>query len=156
MASKTELLKSSGFVTIHLVLAPTTLGITGAAEMRRIRPSAFLIDTSRAAIVDQAALVQALEETRVAGAGLYVFDTEPLPTDHAFQRRPTSWRHPISATIRKTIVEPVSQSWCRTSRHGWPETNCGVNPAPSITPMIIVIGNRRACEACQRARCQGA
>ena len=61
MASREELLESSDFVTIHLVLAPTTRGIIGAGELRRMRPSAFLINTSRAALVDQAALVQALE-----------------------------------------------------------------------------------------------
>jgi phosphoglycerate dehydrogenase-like enzyme len=88
MASKEELLESSDFVTIHLVLAPTTRGIIGATELHRMRPSAFLINTSRAAIVDQAALIQALEENRIAGAGLDVFDEEPLAAGHPFRRLP--------------------------------------------------------------------
>jgi phosphoglycerate dehydrogenase-like enzyme len=86
--SKEELLESSDFVTIHLVLAPTTRGIIGATELHRMRPSAFLINTSRAAIVDQAALIQALEENRIAGAGLDVFDEEPLAAGHPFRRLP--------------------------------------------------------------------
>ncbi|WP_099516153.1 D-2-hydroxyacid dehydrogenase family protein [Microvirga ossetica] len=88
IASKEELLESSDFVTIHLVLAPTTRRIIGANELRRMRPSAFLINTSRAAIVDQAALVQALEGNWIAGAGLDVFEAEPLPADHSFRWLP--------------------------------------------------------------------
>jgi phosphoglycerate dehydrogenase-like enzyme len=88
MASREELLESSDFVTIHLVLAPTTRGIIGSGELRRMQPSAFLINTSRAALVDQAALIQALEGNWIAGAGLDVFDTEPLPSDHPFRRLP--------------------------------------------------------------------
>jgi phosphoglycerate dehydrogenase-like enzyme len=88
MASREELLESSDFVTIHLVLAPTTRGIIGPGELRRMQPSAFLINTSRAALVDQAALIQALEENWIAGAALDVFDTEPLPSDHPFRRLP--------------------------------------------------------------------
>jgi phosphoglycerate dehydrogenase-like enzyme len=88
MASREELLESSDFVTIHLVLAPATRGIIGATELRRMRPSAFLINTSRAALVDQAALIQALEKNWIAGAALDVFDTEPLPAEHPFRRLP--------------------------------------------------------------------
>jgi phosphoglycerate dehydrogenase-like enzyme len=88
ITSQEELLESSDFVTIHLVLAPATRGIIGSKELRRMRSSAFLINTSRAAIVDQAALIQALEEHVIAGAGLDVFDSEPLPADHPFRRLP--------------------------------------------------------------------
>jgi phosphoglycerate dehydrogenase-like enzyme len=88
VASKEELLERSDFVTIHLVLAPTTRGIIGAVELHRMRPSAFLINTSRAGLVDQAALIQALEENRIAGAALDVFDAEPLPAEHPFRCLP--------------------------------------------------------------------
>ena len=88
VASKEELLERSDFVTIHLVLAPTTRGIIGASELHRMRPSAFLINTSRAGLVDQAALIQALEENRIAGAALDVFDAEPLPAEHPFRYLP--------------------------------------------------------------------
>lgn len=86
--SKEALLRDSDFVTIHLVLAPTTRGIIGKAELQCMRASAYLINTSRAGIVNQAALIQALEEGWIAGAGLDVFATEPLPRGHPFRRLP--------------------------------------------------------------------
>ena len=88
LMTKQTLLESSDFVSIHLVLAPSTRGLIGEADLRRMKPSAFLINTSRAPIVDQAALLRALEERWIAGAGLDVFDVEPLPHDHPFRRLP--------------------------------------------------------------------
>jgi phosphoglycerate dehydrogenase-like enzyme len=87
-SSREILLEESDFVTIHLVLGPTTRGLVGGPELKRMRSSAFLINTSRAAIVDQLALVKALEEGWIAGAGLDVFEREPLPTEHPFRKLP--------------------------------------------------------------------
>lgn len=87
-ASKEELLESSDFVSIHLVLSERTRGMIGAAELRRMRPSAYLINTSRARIVDQDALIEALQNRWIAGAGIDVFDIEPLPKDHVFRSLP--------------------------------------------------------------------
>lgn len=84
--SKEALLEISDFMTIHLVLSLSTRGLIGAPELRRMKSTAYLINTSRAPIVDQDALVRALEERWIAGAGLDVFETEPLPPDHAFRR----------------------------------------------------------------------
>jgi len=84
-ASKEALLEASDVVTIHLVLGERTRGLLGEAELRRMRPDAILVNTSRAPIVDQAALVRALEEGWIAGAGLDVFETEPLPPDSPFR-----------------------------------------------------------------------
>jgi len=86
--TKEALLEASDVVTIHLVLGDRTRGLLGEAELRRMRPSAILVNTSRAPIVDQAALVRALEECWIAGAGLDVFETEPLPADSPFRRLP--------------------------------------------------------------------
>ena len=88
LMTKQALLESSDFVSIHLMLAPSTRGLIGEADLRRMKPSAFLINTSRAPIVEQAALLRALEERWIAGAGLDVFDVEPLPHDHPFRRLP--------------------------------------------------------------------
>ncbi len=87
-ASKEALLEASDVVTIHLVLGDRTRGLLGAAELRRMRPTAYLVNTARAPIVDQAALVQALREGWIAGAGLDVFETEPLPDDSPFRGLP--------------------------------------------------------------------
>lgn len=84
-ASKEALLESSDFVTLHLVLSPSTRNIIGDAELRLMKPGAFLINTARAALVDQAALIAVLKEKAIAGAGLDVFETEPLPVDDPFR-----------------------------------------------------------------------
>ncbi|KPC59655.1 D-2-hydroxyacid dehydrogenase family protein [Streptomyces chattanoogensis] len=87
-ATKEELLETSDFVSVHLVLGEGTRGLIGAPELRRMRRTAYLVNTSRAAIVDQSALVEALREGRIAGAGLDVFAQEPLPADHPLRTLP--------------------------------------------------------------------
>lgn len=81
-----ELLASSDIVTVHLVLGERSRGLIGAEQLRRMKPTALLVNTSRGAIVDECALVEALEQGRIAGAALDVFDQEPLPADHPFRR----------------------------------------------------------------------
>ena len=80
--SKEELLSRSDILTIHLVLSDRTRGLLGAAELATMKPTAVLVNTSRGPIVDEKALVEALERGTIAGAGLDVYDTEPLPLDH--------------------------------------------------------------------------
>ena len=87
-ASKEELLETSDFVSVHLVLGERTRGLLGADELRRMRPSAYLVNTSRAAVVDQAALARALREGWIAGAAVDVFETEPLPAGDDFRSLP--------------------------------------------------------------------
>ncbi|ARF55809.1 D-2-hydroxyacid dehydrogenase family protein [Streptomyces gilvosporeus] len=87
-ASKEELLETSDFVSVHLVLGDRTRGLIGAPELARMRRTAYLVNTSRAAIVDQSALLDALREERIAGAGLDVFAQEPLPADHPLRTLP--------------------------------------------------------------------
>jgi phosphoglycerate dehydrogenase-like enzyme len=72
-----ELLAASDFASVHLVLSDRTRGLLDAATLAHLRPSAYLVNTSRAAIVNRAALVDALRNKRIAGAGLDVFDLEP-------------------------------------------------------------------------------
>jgi phosphoglycerate dehydrogenase-like enzyme len=87
-AGKDDLLRRSDFVSIHLVLSDRTRGLLGEAELRAMRPHAYLINTSRAGIVDRTALLRALREGWIAGAGLDVFDTEPLPADDPLRTLP--------------------------------------------------------------------
>ncbi|MFF8397269.1 D-2-hydroxyacid dehydrogenase family protein [Streptomyces sp. NPDC016172] len=86
--SKEELLASSDFVSVHLALGDRTRGLLGPAELALLKPTAYLINTSRAAIVDQDALLGALHAGRIAGAGVDVFDIEPLPAGHPMRRAP--------------------------------------------------------------------
>ena len=80
--SKEDLLERADVVTIHLVLSERTRGLVGAAELARMRASAYLVNTSRGPIVDEPALFEALRTRLIAGAGLDVFDEEPLPAAH--------------------------------------------------------------------------
>ncbi len=82
LVSKDELFARSDIVSIHLVLSPRSRGLVGAAEIARMKPTSFLVNTSRGPIVDEAALLAALSERRIAGAGLDVFEPEPLPRNH--------------------------------------------------------------------------
>lgn len=72
----------SDIVTIHMVLSDRTRGLVGRRELSLMKPTALLVNTSRGPIVDEAALIEALHSGTIAGAGLDVFDTEPLPADH--------------------------------------------------------------------------
>ena len=78
---KAELFASSDYVSLHLVLSERTRGIVGRAELAAMRPTACLVNTSRAGLLDEAALIDALTAGRLAGAGLDVFDDEPVPLD---------------------------------------------------------------------------
>ena len=82
------LLASSDVVTLHMVLSPRSQGMLGARELGLMKPTAFLINTSRGPLVDEGALVAALEAGAIAGAGRDVFDVEPLPAGHPLRRLP--------------------------------------------------------------------
>jgi phosphoglycerate dehydrogenase-like enzyme len=85
-----ELLARADFVSVHLVLSPRSRGLIGGDELARMKPTAFLINTSRGPIVDEAAMIGALERHTIAGAGLDVYDVEPLPLDHPLRRLPNT------------------------------------------------------------------
>jgi phosphoglycerate dehydrogenase-like enzyme len=87
---KDELFRLSDFVSIHLVLGNRTRGLVGARELSLMKPSAVLVNTSRGPIVDEAALMDALESGTIAGAGLDVYDVEPLPADHRLRSVPNT------------------------------------------------------------------
>jgi len=86
LVSKDELLRTSDFVTIHLVLSDRTRGLLGAADLAKMKKTAILINTSRGPIVDEAALIAALQGGTIAHAGLDVYDKEPLPKGHPLTR----------------------------------------------------------------------
>jgi phosphoglycerate dehydrogenase-like enzyme len=86
LVTKDELFANSDIVSIHLLLSDRTRGLVGAHELSLMKPTAYLINTSRGPIVDETALIQALQEHAIAGAGIDVFDQEPLPSEHPFKR----------------------------------------------------------------------
>jgi phosphoglycerate dehydrogenase-like enzyme len=88
LVSKEELFKQSDFVTVHLVLSGRTKRIIGAPELESMKPTAFFVNTSRGPLVDEQALIKVLQEKKIAGAALDVFDEEPLPANHPFRTLP--------------------------------------------------------------------
>ncbi|GAA5840465.1 hypothetical protein JCM5353_001120 [Sporobolomyces roseus] len=77
-----DLLKTSDVVTLHMVLSEKTKGLIGKKELDCLKPTSFLVNTSRGPLIDEGALVEVLREGKIKGAGLDVFDVEPLPKDH--------------------------------------------------------------------------
>jgi D-3-phosphoglycerate dehydrogenase len=84
--NKDDLFRQSDFISIHIVLSQRSRGIVSVHEFGLMKPSAFLINTSRGPIVDEAAMITALRDKKIAGAGLDVFDVEPLPLDHPLRK----------------------------------------------------------------------
>ena len=85
---RAELFGRSDVLTIHLVLSERTRGLVGASELASMKPSAYLVNTSRGPIVDEAALIDRLRRRGIAGAGLDVYDVEPLPPNHPLRTLP--------------------------------------------------------------------
>lgn len=85
LVTKAQLFSQADILTIHLVLVDATRGLVGANELAQMKPTAWLVNTSRGPIVDEGALIQALQGNKLAGAALDVFDVEPLPTPHPFR-----------------------------------------------------------------------
>jgi phosphoglycerate dehydrogenase-like enzyme len=85
LVSKEELFRTADIVTVHLVLSPRSKGIVGAAELGLMKPTAYLVNTSRGPLVEETALIDALKNRAIAGAALDVYETEPLPASHPFR-----------------------------------------------------------------------
>jgi len=83
---KAELFSQADVLTVHLLMSGRTRGIVGADDLALMKPSAYLVNTSRGPIVDETALVKALETRQIAGAALDVYDVEPLPVDHRLRQ----------------------------------------------------------------------
>lgn len=100
-----ELLTASDFVSIHLVLSDRTRNLIGEKELQFMKPDAFLINTSRAAIINQMDLITALKNNWIAGAGLDVYEEEPLPENHNFRELPNVLALPHLGYVTRTNYE---------------------------------------------------
>jgi phosphoglycerate dehydrogenase-like enzyme len=85
-ATKEELFATADVVTVHVVLSQRSRGLVGREDLARMKPTAYLVNTSRGPIVDEAALLDTLQQRKIAGAGVDVFSVEPLPVDHPFRK----------------------------------------------------------------------
>jgi phosphoglycerate dehydrogenase-like enzyme len=100
---KDDLFRSADILSIHLRLSDRTRGLVTSRELDLMKPTAFLVNTSRGPIVDEAALLAALGEGRLAGAGLDVFDVEPLPLNHP-------WRSLANVTLSPHLGYVTSET----------------------------------------------
>src|SRR6185295_8113054 len=122
---KDELFRRSDVLSLHLVLAERTRGIVGARELGLMKPTAILINTARGPIVDEGALIAALREGRIAGAGLDVYEREPLPDAHPLRTLPNVVLTRTSVTRRRSsfrrpipLLSRISSHLPRASRFG--------------------------------------
>lgn len=133
-----ELLDRSDFVSIHAALTPATRGLIGEPQLRRMKAGAHLVNTSRGAIVDEGALVRALNEGWIAGAAIDAFITEPLPPDHPLTTAPNLLLTPHQASFGLQTGRRVSEAAARAlvdAREGR-RPRWVVNPAVFESPAL--------------------
>ncbi|UCH72766.1 MAG: D-2-hydroxyacid dehydrogenase family protein [Rhodospirillales bacterium] len=106
-----ELLAAADIVTLHVVLNEGTRGLIGARELGLMKPEAFLVNTARGPVVDEAALLEALNGGRIAGAAIDVYEQEPLPADHPLRRAPNTVLTPhMGYVTRENLTLMYSQA----------------------------------------------
>ncbi|SSW67570.1 Hydroxypyruvate reductase [Achromobacter veterisilvae] len=103
--SKADLFSQADYIVIAMQLRNSTRHLVSEAELSRMKPNAYFINTSRAGLVDESALIQALRESRIAGAGLDVFHTEPLPREHPFRTLPNVLITPHLGYVTRAAYE---------------------------------------------------
>jgi phosphoglycerate dehydrogenase-like enzyme len=112
-----ELLRRSDVVTLHVPLTASTRHLIGARELAVMKAGAYLVNTSRGGLVDEAALIEALAAGRLAGAALDVFETEPLPAGHALGRLPNVVLTPhIAAGTRDALATKMRAVFANLDR----------------------------------------
>jgi len=106
--SLAELVAESDFLSVHAALTRENRGLIGEKQLRSMKPTAYLINTARGALIDEAALARALREGWIAGAALDAFTAEPLPTDHPLRAAPNLLLTPQLASFARETGERVS------------------------------------------------
>lgn len=113
MISREELLKQADFVSLHTTLNPSSYHLIDDKALALMKPTAYLINTSRGAVVEEAALVRALERKQIAGAALDVFEIEPLPADSLLRRFENCWLSPHNANSSPLAAQRVHENTIR-------------------------------------------
>jgi phosphoglycerate dehydrogenase-like enzyme len=109
LVPKEKLFQQADVITIHLVLSRRTRGLVGAPELRLMKRTARLVNTSRGPIVDEAALVDVLGKGEIAGAAVDVFDQEPLPSNHPFRQLPNVLATPHIGYVSRGLYQRFYQ-----------------------------------------------
>jgi phosphoglycerate dehydrogenase-like enzyme len=128
--TKEELFSTSDVISVHLVLSDRSRGLIGEPELRLMQSSAILVNTSRGPIIDQAALLRALDEGWIGGAGLDVYDTEPLPAGH-----------PLRTAPRTVLTPHLGYVTDRTMDYWWDEIAQGIAAWQRGEPVRVITGD---------------
>jgi len=105
LVSKEGLFKMADFVSVHLILSPRSRNIITSKELSLMKPTAYFINTSRGPLVNEADLIDALTNKKIAGAALDVYDIEPLPTNHPFRKLPNLLATPHIGYVTKDTYQ---------------------------------------------------
>lgn len=139
LVSKDQLFANSDILTIHLQLSDRTRGLVGQQELSSMKPTAYLVNTSRGPIVDEAALISALQNNTIAGAGLDVYDQEPVPANHPLLK--------LDNTLLTPHLGYVTVEGMRAFYEGTVEDIAGYlsgNPIRMINPEALETDRQRA------------
>lgn len=128
-----ELLGQSDFLSLHAALTPQSRGLIGEAQLRKMKPTAYLINTGRGALVDEAALAKILRERVIAGAALDAFVQEPLPAENVFRGLPNVLLTPHLASFARGTGEKVSM----TAAQSIVDLMHGKRPAMVVNPDVF-------------------
>ena len=118
-----ELLEQADFVSLHCDLNDTSFHLIGPAEFRRMKRSAYLINTSRGPVVNESALIEALDRGMIRGAALDVFEVEPLPVDSPLRRQKNCLLAPHNANSSREAKEKVDEATIQNLLSGLREAN---------------------------------
>jgi phosphoglycerate dehydrogenase-like enzyme len=130
LVTKETLFKEADFITVHLVLSERSKAIIGAADFALMKPTAYFINTSRGPLVDEQSLIDVLQNSKIAGAALDVFDQEPLPASHPFRSLPNVLATPhigfVTEHTYKVFFEDtvrIIEGWIEKHNKNIPITN---------------------------------
>ncbi len=135
-----ELLERGDFVSLHVALTPSTRGLIGRAQLRLMKPTAYLINTARGPVVDENALVEALNEGWIAGAALDVFSVEPLSGDHPLRTARNALLTPHQAAFARDTGESLSDATAQAII----DLSQGKRPAMVVNPEVFSAPSLRA------------
>lgn len=134
-----QLLAESDYVSLHCALTPETRGLIGEAQLRRMKPTAYLINTSRGPVIDEAVLLRALNEQWIAGAAIDAFVVEPLQADHPLRSAPNLLLTPHQASFGTDTGARVSEAAARAIV----EMQAGRKPQWIVNPEVFHSPNLR-------------
>jgi len=127
LATKEELFRTSDIISVHLILSDRSRGLVGKSEIGLMKPSAWLVNTSRGPIVDESALIEALQARRIAGAAVDVFDREPLSAEHPFRSLPNVLATPHIGYVADDLYRTFYQDTV-SNIVSWIEKRGGADP----------------------------